>query len=109
MDMQKPGHWGRFLFRSRMKGDKLGKKISYFMETLTSRLIHDISVNECVLEFVKQLKQVTDNRYLHLCFFHNKVHFFSSGDNFFHIFFLTVNISTLRQFLEPSHLNFFHI
>ena len=76
------------------------------METLT-RLIHDIIVNVRVqLEFVKQLRQVTDNRYLHLSSFHNRYTFFFRRE-FFHIFFLTVNISTLHQFLEPNHFNFF--
>ena len=59
-----------------MKGDKLYQKISHFMETVTSRLIHDIIVYECILNFVKQLRHVTDNRYLQLSSFHNKVHFF---------------------------------
>ena len=77
------------------------------METLASRLIHDIIFNDCDLEFVKQLRQVTDNRYLHLSSFHNKVHFVFFRREFFHIFFLTVNISTLHHFLEPSHLFFF--
>ena len=55
------------------------------METLTSGMIHDIIVNECVLESARQLRQVTDNRYLYLFSFHNKVHLFS-GENLFSYF-----------------------
>ena len=92
--------------RSRMKGDKLYQKISHFIETLRSRLIHDIIVNECILSLSSRSgRLLTIGIFTFLLSQQGTP--FSLGKIFFHIFFLTVNISTLRKFLEPSHLNFF--
>ena len=76
------------------------------METLTSRVIHDIIVNECSLSLSSTSGRLVTIGIFTFPLFTTRYTFFFRRD-FFHVFFLTVNISTLHQFVEPSHPNFF--